>query len=85
MSGRLARRAAGTALAGRRRLSIAALSRRGLEEGLLGGDRRWLAVGGVAWTAALVRWAWRRTPEVVYRTRLRPGETLVISARPQRR
>jgi hypothetical protein len=54
---------------------------RGLYEGLLGGNRRWLVLGGVAWTVRAVGWAIRRDERVLYRERLRPGEQLVITER----
>lgn len=69
-----------SALQARRRWSITNLSRRGWEQGVIAGDRRWLAVGIVAWTLWVLRWAWRKEPEVVYRTRLQPGESVLVSA-----
>jgi hypothetical protein len=56
------------------------LRRRAWEDGVLGGDVRWLLVGGVAWLGWLLAWAWRREPEVAFRTKLKPGESVVISA-----
>jgi hypothetical protein len=75
----LERGIARSALGVRRRLSLAPLRRRAWDDGLLGGDRRWLAVGAVVWTITLLGRAWRREPEVVYRTVLKPGETLSVS------
>jgi hypothetical protein len=71
----------GTVLRLRRQLTGANLRRRGWEDGLLGGDPRWLALGALAWGAWLVAWAWRKEPEIVYRTALRGDETLVITSR----
>lgn len=53
------------------------LSRRGLSRGLEG-SRGWLAVGVVAWAVRLLVRLARRAPQVVYESRLEPGETLVI-------
>lgn len=65
----------------RRQLSPAYLRRKAWEDGLLGGDRRWLAAGAVVWSLTLAGRAWRREPEVVYRTVLKPGETITVSTR----
>jgi hypothetical protein len=46
---------------------------------VLGGDRRWVAIGGVAWFFWALRWAWRKDAEVVYRTKVKPGESIAIS------
>jgi hypothetical protein len=46
---------------------------------VLGGDRRWIAIGGVAWFVWALQWAWRKDAEVVYRTRVKPGESITIS------
>ena len=58
------------------------LRHRGLEEGILGGKPGWLIAGGAAWALWLVEWAWRKQPEVVYRTVLKPGEKLEIVSGP---
>lgn len=61
---------------------------RGLYEGLLGGSRRWLVLGGLAWGFRALAWAVHRDERVLYRERLRPGEQLVITERrfqPKRR
>ncbi len=55
--------------------------RNAVTEGLLGGNRRWLVLGGVAWGLRAVGWAIRRDERVLFRETLRPGETLVISER----
>lgn len=57
------------------------LRRRSLTEGLLNGRPMWLVVGAVAWGAWLLRIAWQKDAELVYRTRLEAGESLVIRAR----
>mgnify|MGYP003622149881 CR=1 FL=1 len=53
--------------------------RRAITDGLLGGNRRWLLLGGLAWALRAYHWASSRDPEVVYRGELAPGETLVLS------
>jgi hypothetical protein len=53
----------------------------GITRGLIGGNRLWLVVGGLAWGAQALRWAVRREEEVVFREVLEPGEQLVITAR----
>ena len=52
--------------------------RRAITDGVLGGNRRWLVLGGLAWALRAYTYASRREPEVVYRTELKPGETLVL-------
>jgi hypothetical protein len=44
-----------------------------------------LAAGAFAGSIWLIQWAWRKEAEVVYRTRLQPGETLLIEAAPKGR
>ncbi len=59
-----------------------------ITEGLFGGNRRWLVLGGLAWAWRALQWARQRDEEVVYRAELAPGETLVLSregAHPPRR
>jgi hypothetical protein len=53
--------------------------RRGLRDGLLKGNRTWVAVGGVALAIRLLQRMAGREEKVVYRERLNPGETLVIA------
>ena len=53
--------------------------RRAITDGLLGGNRRWLILGGLAWAVRAYQIATTREPEVVYRTELAPGETLVLA------
>lgn len=62
--------------------------RNAVAEGLLGGNRRWLVIGGIAWGFRAIGWAMRRDERVIFRERLGPGEQLVISesrATPRRR
>ena len=58
--------------------------RNAITEGLLGGNRRWMVLGGVAWGLRAISYATRREQQVLYRERLRPGEQLVITERPLR-
>jgi hypothetical protein len=53
----------------------------GIADGLLGGSKRWLVLGGIAWALRALTWAMRREDRVVYREVLRPGEQLLISER----
>lgn len=50
--------------------------RRGLRDGLLAGDGKWLAIGAVAWLVRFLRKT--RAPEVVVE-RLKVGETIVVT------
>lgn len=62
-------------------LSPFATARRlGVTRGLIGGNRGWLAVGGVFWGLHLLRRVAGRTEEVVTVERLKPGETVQIRA-----
>ncbi len=65
------------------RLTRAAV-RRGLRDGLMAGDGRWLAAGAFAW---LVRFLMKRHEPEVVTERLRPGESLLVTnlGRPPRR
>ena len=53
--------------------------RRAITDGLLAGNRRWLVLGGLAWALRAYQVASSRPTEVVYRTGLLPGETLVLA------
>ena len=61
---------------------LSSLRRRSLRQGVLGGSRTWLAIGGAVWTVKALQWALRPSPERVFRGDLRPGETFVITSRP---
>ena len=52
--------------------------KRAITDGLLGGNRRWLVLGGLAWALRAYQVASHRPSAVVYRTELLPGETLVL-------
>ena len=50
---------------------------RGLRKGVLGGNRRWLAIWAVTFTAQMVHKLMKPKP-AIERVTLKPGETLVI-------
>jgi hypothetical protein len=58
---------------------ISAGLKRGWRQGVMEGNRSWLIVGGVALTLRLLQRMAGKEEKVVYRERLRPGETLVIA------
>ena len=61
------------------------IRRRSIEEGVFGGSPKWLAIGVLTWGVWVLRKAWSREDDLVYRTRLKPGESLVIrTSRPAR-
>lgn len=55
------------------------LVRRGVRDGLLGGNGVWLAVGAAAW---LVRFLSRSPAQRVVRERIRVGETITVTSTP---
>ncbi len=55
------------------------LVRRGIRDGLLGGNGIWLALGAVAW---LLRWLSRTPTQHVVRETIRVGETITITSQP---
>jgi hypothetical protein len=57
------------------RLTRAAV-RRGIRQGLLAGDGKWLAAGAVAW---LVRFLMKKHEPAVVVEELKPGETLLVT------
>jgi hypothetical protein len=59
------------------------LVRRGLRQGLLGGEPLWLWLGGGALAVRLALRVLRKNEEVVFSEKLRPGERLVITHRPR--
>jgi hypothetical protein len=59
------------------------IARTGLRRGLRDGSRPWLVAGVTAGALALVRRALTESPEVVYRTELKPGERLEVRTVPR--
>lgn len=58
---------------------LSLLLRHGFRKGVLGGNRRWLVVGGAALGVRVLGRLARREPEVVYCEELSPGEALVVA------
>lgn len=52
--------------------------RRGWERGLLGGSQAWTILGGAALLVHLARRVLHRTPDVVFSSRIEPGESFEI-------
>ena len=64
-------------------LSPFAYARRaGIYRGLLGGDRRWLFIGGTVIIAGRIRRMLGRQPEIVTIEKLEPGHPLRLEAIP---
>jgi hypothetical protein len=64
-----------------RLLSPVAYARRaGIYRGLLGGDRRWLIIGGTVIVAGRIRRMLGRQPEIVTIEKLEPGHPLRLEA-----
>jgi len=62
-------------------LSPFAYARRaGIYRGLLGGDRRWLIIGGTVIVAGRIRRLLGRQPEIVTVEKLEPGHPLRLEA-----
>lgn len=60
-------------------MSILSTARRlGISKGVLGGNKKWLIIGAIAWTLRALRWAWTPNPQTVYRKKLEVGETIVV-------
>jgi hypothetical protein len=57
---------------------VGALRGRGLRNGVIGGNRRWLTIWAVIFTAQTVHKVMKSKP-VVERFELKPGETVVIT------
>ena len=55
-----------------------ALRRRGMRQGVIGGNRRWLGVWAVVVSAQLLHRAFKPKPTVV-RYELKPGDTIVVT------
>ena len=53
--------------------------RNGVTKGFLGGHRRWLVMGGVALGFRVLRKMAGAQEEIVYSTKVDPGQTIVIA------
>jgi hypothetical protein len=73
--------ASGVAMA---RAPISGVRTLALRRGVLGGSRGWMAVAVVLWGLKVLRKASSRRPQVVSVERLRPGQTLQVTALPGR-
>lgn len=56
--------------------------RAGLYKGLLGGDRRWLVVGGAAWGFRFLKKSFGKVEQVVALEKLEPGQSMLLQAIP---
>lgn len=54
------------------------LYRRAQANGLLGGSKAWSVVWGVLFARRLLRRFTQDKPEILFREKLRPGETIII-------
>jgi hypothetical protein len=67
---------------------LAYLRAKALSRGFLGGSQLWLAIGAVVWTIRFFQWLTRPETAVIYRDRLGPGQSVIIThhePRPDRR
>lgn len=55
------------------------LQSRGVSRGVFGASRAWLWIAVASWAVRRIRRA--NAPELIYRAKLRPGETLQIGTR----
>jgi hypothetical protein len=58
---------------------LAYLRAKALSRGFLGGSQLWLAIGAVVWTIRFFQWLTRPETAVIYRDRVGPGQTLLIT------
>ncbi len=58
---------------------LAYLRAKALSQGFLGGSQLWLAIGAVVWTIRFFQWLTRPETAVIYRDRLGPGQSVVIT------
>jgi hypothetical protein len=63
----------------RLRVRLAQARTRAFTDGLIGGNRKWMVLGGLAWMVRLASFVLFPKPETVYRGHLRDGETLVLT------
>ena len=55
--------------------------RRAQVRGLVGGSRPWTILWGVLFARRMLKRFMKDEPEILYRTELKPGESLVISGK----
>jgi hypothetical protein len=58
---------------------VRTMLRKGFRQGLLGGSRFWLVVGGVAGAIRLIQRSNERENQIVFSEELKPGESFVIA------
>ncbi len=58
---------------------LAYLRAKALSRGFLGGSQLWLGIGAVVWTIRFFQWLTRPETAVIYRDRLGPGQSVVIT------
>ena len=65
---------------------IRLIKRKGITAGLFGGDRKWLALGGIVFLGGRIKSLFGfGDPEPVYIEELKPGERLVVAHAEARR
>jgi hypothetical protein len=60
------------------------LREQSIVEGIFGGRKLWIALGGLLWGARAIRRASSRTERVVLREVMQPGDRIVISQLPRK-
>lgn len=65
-------------MASRRRRRSSASESGGGRRGMLGGDRTWMIIGGILWARRTIRRTAGRTPTLVSREVLKPGQFVSI-------
>jgi hypothetical protein len=60
---------------------LAYLRAKAMSRGFLGGSQLWMAIGVVVWTLRFFQWLTRPETAVIYRDRLNPGQSVVITHR----
>lgn len=57
---------------------FALMRRNGLYKGLIGGDRRWLVVGGTLWGLRTLRKALGKNEEIIAVEKMKPGQWMSL-------
>ena len=60
---------------------LAYLRAKAMSRGFLGGSQLWMAIGVVVWSIRFFQWLTRPETAVIYRDRLAPGQSVVITHR----